>query len=423
MNAEATPYGAAVSFKTIGCRLNQAETAMLRALLAEAGCRIVRVHQPCDIAIVHGCAVTRNAERDTLRAVRQARRAHPAAFVVLAGCPVEALAPDAFERAGADLLLDQNAKFSVVAELRQRGVLPPTRCPQHPVAPLFENTRALLKVQDGCDFRCAYCIVPAARGPARSRPLDAILRDARRLADRGHREIVLTGANLGCYAHGTANLLDLLAAVEQIPGIDRIRLSSIEISTVERPVIDFMARSAKLCPFLHLPLQSGDDQVLRAMGRRYSPAQYQDVVRYAVEKIPLLGLGADILVGFPAESEEAFAATCRLVRELPFSNLHVFPYSTRPGTAAARLPDAVQPREKKRRAQLLVRLGREKRETFAQRFVGREVRVLLERVDDHGSAAGWTGEYLPARVRRPRTKPGDIVAFTPSRTDGDVLLE
>jgi threonylcarbamoyladenosine tRNA methylthiotransferase MtaB len=412
-----------VAFKTIGCRLNQAETAHMTAQFTAAGYAVVPFGEACEAAVIHGCIVTRNAERDTLKAARQARRAAPDAAVVVAGCPAQVLGDALRKTAGIDFAVGQADKYSIPALLHQAC---PDRFPAPPrpgaggLVPQTEATRALIKVQDGCDFRCAYCIVPDARGAPTSRPLEAVAEEAARLGAAGFKEVVLTGANLGCYADRGRRLVDVIAAVEKVPEIRRIRLSSIEMTTAERAVIDHMAASPKLCRFLHLPLQSGDDRILAAMGRRYTADAYRRGVEYAAGRVPLIGLGADIIVGFPGEDEAAFASTVRLVEALPLSNLHVFPYSRRPGTRAEALPDPVPDAVRKERVRRLLDLEQRKRAAFAGQFAGRRVSVLVERVQG-GIGRGWTGEYLEAAVSGKEVRVNEVAECRVSRVEGDRL--
>ena len=405
-----------VSFKTIGCRLNQAETALMAAAFRDAGYGVVDFGTSCDVAVVHGCAITARAERDSLRAARQARRAAPSAVVVLAGCPAEA--PDDARRGAhaADLVVGQSGKFSLPALLHRLHPdrFPPAPSAPHAAAPAFDTTRALLKVQDGCDFGCAYCIVPRARGRPHSRPLAEVAAELARIASAGFREVVLTGANLGCYADGPHRLVDVVRAAEAIPGLDRLRLSSIEITTAERAVIDHMATSTRLCRFLHIPLQSGDAGILHAMGRRYTPEAYRAAVEHAAARLPDLGLGTDIIVGFPGETDAAFNNTVALVESLPFSNLHVFPYSPRTGTRAATLAGQIPEAVKKERVHRLLAIGTARRNAFAERFVGRTVPVLVERLEEDGTARGWTPEYLDVRCPG---RPGLVNRIVPVRVD------
>jgi len=394
-----------VCVKTLGCRLNQAETARIKAGFVQAGYRLAAKDEPADVCVIHTCTVTAAARAESARLARSARRRRPDACVILAGCAAEVEPAALRAETGADVVAGQADKFRLPELLGGTGP-----APAGPAAvPLFETTRAWLKAQDGCDFRCAYCIVPAARGPARSRPAAELVAEAEQLTERGHRELVVTGANLGCYADGSTGLVDLLARLEAVTGLARLRISSIEVSTVERDVISYMETSGKLCRFLHLPLQTGSDRLLAAMGRRYTRAEYRALVRFAADRLPGAGIGTDLVTGLPGEDEAAFQDTVRLVEELPFSNLHVFPYSPRPGTRAAALPDRPAREIARERAARLTELGRRKRAAFARRFQGRAVEVLVERVDRDGCGAGWTREYLPARVSGEGRAPGQVV--------------
>jgi threonylcarbamoyladenosine tRNA methylthiotransferase MtaB len=448
-----------VSFKTVGCRLNQAETAQMRAAFEAAGYLVKPFGAACDISVIHGCLVTARAEKDGRRLARSVKRRHRKTFVVIAGCAAEIDGESARRAAGADLAAGQRDKFALPALLARHGFpdAASTSSPEatHPrpyfaqeatkdrpllpapkrlrqagqggelsqvLTPRFDTTRAIVKIQDGCEFNCAYCIVPRARGRCWSRPLPEVLDEVRRLAAAGHREIVLTGANIGCYEYRGRRLAHLLERLENETDIERLRLSSIEITTAERAVIDFMAGSTKLCRFLHLPLQSGCDAVLAAMGRRYSARQYRETIEYAAAKLGPVGLGTDVLAGFPGEDAAAFAETERFVAGLPFSNLHVFGYSPRPGTPAAERRDQVPEPEKRRRVARLIELGDRLRADFARQWVGREVQVLVESVDASGRAEGWTGEYLPARIGGRELRPNSIVTFRPQTAEGEILV-
>ena len=421
-----------VSFKTVGCRLNQAETARLRAVFQAAGYRIVPFGAACKVCVIHGCVVTAKAEQNSARLARGAKR-QTGAFVVLAGCPVSAGRFTGRRDDVADLLVGQADKFRLPALLAEYGF--PSAVPgATPTLPLFDTTRAIVKIQDGCDFHCAYCIVPRARGPAWSRPFEEIVGEINGLAQVGYREIVLTGANIGCYEDRGRKLSCLLRRIEAVKALERIRLSSIEVSTVEREVIDCMAASRKLCRCLHLPMQSGSDPVLRAMRRKYAIREYGAVVAYAVGRVEGIGVGTDVLVGFPGERTVDFDATEAMIAQGPFSNVHVFAYSLRPGTPAAVMEAQVPDSEKRRRVSKLLALAREKRMAFARRWIGREVTVLVEAVNAAGVATGWTGEYLPARILPPSAKAGGdlptravpvrnrVVRFVPHSVKDDTLI-
>ncbi len=415
-----------VSFKTIGCRLNQAETARIAAQFEAAGWRVTEAGGPCDAVVINTCTITHHAERDCARWARRLRR-EGARRVVLAGCAVEHDGDALKAATGADLIAGQAQKFSLPEQLASGFGLRPSpslgeESGQEEVAmtAIFATTRGIVKVQDGCDFRCSYCIVPETRGNPVSRPLPDILADIHRLVDAGYREITLTGANLGCYHSPPHSLIDLLERTELIDGLDRIRIGSIETTTVEREVIDFMAVSKKLCRFLHLPLQSGDGGVLQRMRRRYTAARFRETVEYAVARMTDLGLGTDVIVGFPGEDDRAFQNTLELVRALPFSNLHVFPYSPRRGTPAAEMPDQIPTATKKQRAAELIAIGKAKRRDFASTFIGKPVTILVER--SKRDTVGWTSQYLPVRIPGTPLPRNTLATCVPIRLSGETLI-
>jgi len=407
-----------IAFKTFGCRLNQAETARFAADFAAAGWQASTSMSTADVVVVHGCAVTHAAEHEGLCFGRGLKRAalaagRPAPRVVLVGCVVEAGAAQTGVE-GVDLIVprEQKARLAALVRAHWDGAV------QHGSGPCVfpRRKRALLKIQDGCDFCCTYCIVPHTRGPPVSRPWQAVLDEAFALARGGARELVITGCNIASYHDGKRGLADLVAALVGLDDVGRVRLGSVEPGTIEGELVDLMAGSPKLCRHLHLPLQSGDAGILAAMHRRYTPAAYAACVCAAVRRLPDLGLGTDVIVGFPGETESAFASTQRLIQELPFSNLHVFPYSERQGTPAAELADAVPPAVRKARARALRRLCDVKKRLFAAQFVGRQVETLIERVDKDGCGWGWTGAYLECGAAGlDRAQIGKIVPVYPER--------
>ena len=384
-----------VTFKTFGCRLNRAETAQFEASLTAAGFESVPFGTPSDIIVLHTCAVTQAAENECLKLTRALRKKNASTCIVLAGCAVEAVPPETLAGLGLDLIIPRAQKDHLASLLmRQLGM---SHTPS-PARPRPSTKRASLKVQDGCDFFCTYCIVPHTRGLPQSRPFEACLREAQALIADGYNELVITGCNIACYADGARTLVDLLAALSSLPGLGRLRLGSIEPGTVERDVARLMAETDTICNFLHLPIQSGDEGILSRMGRRYTAAQLAHTLDTLLERMPLLGLGADIITGFPGETPDAFEHTRILLEAYPFSNLHVFSYSERPGTPAAAFDGSVPELERRKRAAELIRLKTRSRAAFAQRFVDRQVDVLIERVDASGNGHGWTGEYLDCRV-------------------------
>ncbi len=409
-----------VAFKTFGCRLNRAETAQFEAAFVAAGFTRVPFGAPARVLVVHSCAVTQRAEDEGLKLLRGLRRRWPDACLVAVGCAVEAAGEGRLLPLGLDLIIPRAQKDRLAETVLQHLGLP-LPSPRHP--PVRTTQRALLKVQDGCAFPCSYCIVPQTRGAPHSRPLASCLAEARALLAAGYRELVVTGCNTACYADGPHRLPDLLTALLGLPELGRLRLGSIEPGTVENEVFALMAEQPKLCRFLHLPIQSGDDAVLRDMRRRYTVAEVRRTLDAAYARLPDLALGADFICGFPGETPEAFARTVALAQAFPFSLLHVFPYSERPGTPAATLPGALPQAQRAERAQALIAVGKASRAAYAQRFVGRPVTLLVEHFDPEGRARGWSGERLGCAVADvPRTCRGTLCAFTPESAHDGTLF-
>ena len=391
-----------------------------------AGFDIVPFDEPADVCVIHTCTITANAEKTCIRTARAVKKRNPACRVILAGCAVETTREKLLAEPSVDIVADQSEKFNlphiILNALSDNAPNERTDIPACPApAPRFDTTRALIKVQDGCDFCCAYCIVPAARGTPRSLPLSDIVTEARGMVDAGYKELVLTGANLGCYRDKGYDLVDLINQLEQINDLQRLRLSSIESTTIERRIVDHMATSTKLCHNLHIPLQSGDDNVLAAMGRRYTSSEYRSVIEYAVKKLPFLGLGTDIITGFPGETDAAFRNTVTLVEQVPFNNLHVFPYSVRTGTRAADMPDQIPMDVRRERARELIELGDRKRQQFADSFIGRPVHTLIEKVSEDGIARGWTDEYLEIEFPAEQCLINTIACITPQSARNAIL--
>ena len=402
------------SLHTLGCRLNQAETAILEARLRREGYDVVEFGEPTDLLVVNTCSVTEEAERTCRYVIRKTLRHSPDAFVAVTGCYAQTGAQELRTMPGVDLIVGNQFKLDLPT------FLPPVRALHKQLAPdLFhsrtiqredfalpcfgepDNTRALVKIQDGCNVMCSFCLIPFARGHERSRILDDILHEAEVLAAAGYQELVLTGVNIGQYKHNGVNLVGLIDRLETINGIKRIRISSIEPTTVTDELLDRMASSAKLCPYLHIPLQSGDDDILLAMNRPYTAQDFIVLIERALSKIPGLGLGTDLMVGFPGESEAAFHHTIELVQRLPFSYFHVFTYSKRPGTAAAKMSGGIPVEIARRRAKTLTGLSRQKRLAFAQRWIGATVPVLFESGETENLRLGTTTYFLRVGVHSP----------------------
>jgi threonylcarbamoyladenosine tRNA methylthiotransferase MtaB len=392
--------------ETIGCRLNQAESAVLAAQLKRQGYQVVESGEATDLLVLNTCSVTESAEKDCRYLIRRTLRQSPQAFVAVTGCYAQTGANTLAQLPGVDLIVGTQYKMDLPSYLplpqalqKKAGarIVHTSSIDQKdfvlPCTGESDHTRAALKIQDGCNFMCAFCQIPFARGRERSRLLDDAVREAEELARRGHRELVLTGVNLGRYSQEGAGIVELIQALEAVAGVERIRISSIEPTTIPDSLLDHMTTSSKLCRFLHVPVQSGDDAILAAMNRRYCVKEYVELIERIVARVPDIGLGTDVLVGFPGEGEPQFANTVRLVSELPFSYFHVFSYSRRPRTAAARMTGSVHPATIKARWKMLTDLSKQKRLAFHQRQIGQISRVLFESREPDGHWSGLTSQF------------------------------
>ncbi len=382
------------SIYTLGCRLNQADSALVAGELSASGYEIMPWGKATDLVVINGCTVTGVASQKTRQAVRAARKRLPNAFIVLMGCEATVAKPDKYPEAN---LIVPNPRSDAIPNLIQAKIK--QALPAKPVDDFTldgvglyeERTRANLKIQEGCDFYCTYCIVPHTRGPARSRDFDDVLREASALVARGHRELVLAGVNITTYSSHGADLADLIQALLAIDDGFRIRLGSAEPGPIVPKVVDLMASEPRLCSFLHLPLQYGEDGILAKMGRHYDTSEYASLVRGAFDKIPGLCLGTDVIVGFPGETEESFSSCRTYLESLPFGLMHIFTYSIRPGTPAATMPGRPTGDVSATRSATLLDLAQAKAEAFAKSQVGKRLVVLTEETDP---VSGWSDNYL-----------------------------
>lgn len=396
---------------TLGCRLNQAESQMIKDRLAAAGYVVVPFGSEADLGIINTCTVTREADTKCRKAIRQFVARNPEAYTAVIGCYSQMGAAVIAEIPGVDLIVGNQDKFAVLDHVGQgkndrplilRDRISKTDFSLSYVGDIPFDKRANLKVQDGCDFMCSFCIIPFARGRARSRDWDNTLGEARAAAERGIKELVLTGVNIGTYDNGGNSIVDLVDALNEIPGLLRVRISSIEPTTVPVELYDRMANPAhSLLPYLHLPLQAGSDNVLQLMRRKYSISEYREFVQEAVSRVPDLCLGTDIMVGFTGETDADFEETCSLFLELPFAYTHVFPFSEREGTLVMQREEGWVPMEERsRRCTHLRRLSEKKRYDFMEARSGQTAKVLLEDPRDDGFP-GYTENYIRVRVPNP----------------------
>ena len=399
-----------IAYHTLGCKVNQYDTQAMEEILSAAGYSTVPFPGPADIFLINTCTVTGTGDKKCLQLIRSLKRRCPGSRMILCGCMAQ-LQGEALLDTGADLIIGTQRRKDV-ADLLGRVLrdgkpicavepLPP-RLPFEPltVSSQTGHTRAVLKIQEGCSNRCSYCVIPQVRGPIRSRLKEDILSEAEKLSSAGFCEIVLTGIHLSSYGLDLKNglrLSDVLTALQQIPGILRIRLGSLEPTVVNRDFVALLRDSDKICPQFHLALQSGSDAVLRRMNRRYDTAQYLNAVDLIRAELPFAAITTDILTGFPGETPEEFQQTADLIRRVGFARIHVFPYSPRPCTPAAEMPGQLSESEKQQRARKLIAIGNETARLYRASWVGKQT-VLLpeERVD--GCWEGYTPEYIRVRM-------------------------
>jgi len=404
-----------VFFHTLGCKLNATETATIERQFVDRGFSVVDGLSSFDVFVLNTCSVTERADRECRQLIRRALRAAPEAFVIVGGCYAQ-LQPAAIAAiGGVDLVLGSTEKFRIfeyvdsfkkrstpltyVSEIGERQDVDRSTSIGLP-----DRTRSFLKIQDGCDYSCSFCTIPLARGESRSIPLAAILEDARTIVEAGYKEIVLTGVNVGDFGSKMdLALLDVLRLLVQVEGIERIRISSVEPNLLSDWLLDYWFAESKICKHFHLPLQSGSDRMLSRMRRRYRRELYEDRVRTITNHLPLAGIGADVIVGFPGETEELFSETYDFLRDLPVSYLHVFPYSERPDTEAARMAGSVDRGVRARRSERLRLLSVRKRRMFHEQAVGHQLAVLFERQSPDGILEGLSGEYIRVRAHGPES--------------------
>ena len=401
---------------TLGCKVNQAESEAIAQDLLSSKWLIAHDLEEADMCIVNTCAVTQKAAMQSRQAVRRAIRAHPNAKIVVTGCYAQT-APQEIEAIdGVNYIVGHGEKHTIGRMIRTVG----DRAPGHvisisgdirkkrpfasmPMADTGLRTRPFLKIQDGCDTFCTYCIVPHARGRSRSLPLENVLNNIGKLAEAGYREVVLTGIHLGAYGHDLSpatNLSTVMERIQELRLIDRVRLSSIEPFEFTEKILAQALKSEIFCRHFHIPLQSGDAGILKKMGRPYSPQLFGDLINKIHRFMPDAAIGVDILIGFPGESESAFKNTYKLIEKLPISYLHVFPFSARPGTKAANLPDKIDAEIIKDRCERMRILGNEKRMKFYQAFVGQVLSILIEseREASTNFLKGISSNYLPVLI-------------------------
>ena len=430
-----------VAFHTLGCKLNFAETSTIARQLIGAGYEKVDFDSPAQVYVINTCSVTDNADKECKFHVKRAVKANPEGLVVVLGCYAQLKPEEISAIEGVDLVLGAKEKFNLLNfldDLRKAEASAQVHSCEIEDADFFigsysigDRTRAFLKVQDGCDYKCTYCTIPMARGISRSDTIGNIVKNAKEIAGQNIKEIVLTGVNIGDYGKGEFGnkkhehtFLDLVKELNKVEGIERIRISSIEPNLLKDETIELVAESQNFVPHFHIPLQSGSDEILKKMKRRYLTALYTNRVKKIREMLPDACIGVDVIVGFPGETEEKFLETYKFLSELPISYLHVFTYSERDNTEAVEMEGVVPISERKKRNKMLRILSEKKKMAFYQSQIGKTLPVLWEHEEKNGMMFGFTDNYVrvqkpydPASINRVETVKLEKIA-----PDGNVIV-
>ena len=404
------------AFHTLGCKLNFAETSTIARQLTDAGYEKVSFEDKANVYVINTCSVTENADRECKLHVKRAMKANPEGLVVIVGCYAQLKPEEISAIEGVDLVLGAKEKFNILSYLddlqksENQGLIHSCEIGETDFFigsySIGDRTRAFLKVQDGCDYKCTYCTIPLARGISRSDTIENVVKNAKEIAARDIKEIVLTGVNIGDYGKGEFGnkkhehtFLDLISELDQVEGIERIRISSIEPNLLKDESIELVSKSRSFVPHFHIPLQSGSDDLLKKMKRRYLTSLYQNRVSKIREVMPDASIGVDVIVGFPGETEEKFMETYQFLNELPISYLHVFTYSERENTEASDMEGVVPIPERKKRNKMLRILSEKKKMAFYQTQLGKTLPVLWEHENKNGFMFGFTENYV--RVQKP----------------------
>ena len=396
-----------VAFHTLGCKLNFSETATISRDFLRHGFEKVDYRDTADIYVLNTCSVTENADKEARKLIRQAKRRNPESAIAVIGCYAQLKPNDIAAIDGVDIVLGAGEKFNLLNHLDSIDLNGGAKVIQseidhvHTFTPSYstgERTRSFFKIQDGCDYTCSFCTIPMARGESRSDTIDKTLQVAKEVAETDAREIVLTGVNIGDFGKGSdETFFDLIQQLEQLDGIDRIRISSIEPNLLTNEIIQFCASSQKFMPHFHIPLQSGSDKILSAMRRRYKQGLYVDRVARINQTIPDACIGVDVIVGFPGETDEDFMESFNFLNELDISYLHVFTYSERPNTDAVEMGEVVPKETRAERSKMLRLLSDKKRRFFHDQFIGKNRPVLFETMKN-GKIQGHTDNYIQVQV-------------------------
>lgn len=426
-----------VAICTLGCKVNQYESAALAGLFQQRGYQVVDSESEADIYIINTCTVTHLGDRKSRQLIRRMSRINPDALIAVTGCYAQVSPEEVLEIPGVDLVVGTKDRGNLV-DLIERTVKGQGQVKsvsdytagdlfeEFPSLPLHGRVRAFLKIQEGCSNFCTYCIVPYARGPLRSRQPDKIIEEARKIIKEGFKEIVLTGIHTGAYGwdlNSGPTLAGLLQSLSEIPGLLRLRLSSVEPNDITPELVETLSGLKVFCRHLHVPLQSGDDEILQRMGRRYNTWEYARLASILRENLPDLGLTTDVMVGFPGETEENFNNSLKFIEKISFSRLHVFKYSPRRGTPAASFGGQVEPGVKEDRSRKLIETGKNLLANFAKAYVGHKLDVLVEQPFQEGGGLyeGLTGNYIKVVFPGNEDLRGEIVKVKAEKFERDVI--
>lgn len=400
-----------VALHTLGCKLNFSETSTIGNQFLKNGFSVVDMKDKADVYVFNTCTVTENAEKECRQLVRRVLRNNPDAYVIVTGCYAQLRADEISAIDGVDAVLGSNEKFEIFSLLKDLNkkevsciyVSPNDELNKFGLASSTDadsRTRAYFKIQDGCDYKCTFCTIPLARGKSRSMNPELVVKEFTNLVRQGYKEIILTGVNVGDYGKSyDLNFYELLKKLIRVDGNFRIRISSIEPNLLTDEIINLTAESEKLCKHFHIPLQSGSDAILRSMQRRYSAEDYRQVILKTNHLIPDVGIGVDVIVGYPGETEKEFTETYNFLLNLPISYLHVFTYSERPDTKALTISESVDPAERKRRSKMLRILSDKKKNYFYNQMIGKNIDVLFESKDEDGTVKGFSSNYVRVQNR------------------------
>ena len=418
-----------IAFRTFGCKLNFAETSTIARQMKEEGYEVVDHKEEADVYVINSCVVTGNAEKKCRAAIRQAKRRNPEARVAVIGCFSQMKEDDLSKMKEVDLVIGNEEKFmlkdylqnnsyvgachSFVGDINRSDVFTPSWSSG-------DRTRSFLKIQDGCDYFCTYCTIPFARGRSRSATIAETIKTAREIAATGMREIILTGVNIGDFGKPNAeSFFDLIKELDKVEGIDRMRISSIEPELLNEEIISFMDRSDKFLPHYHIPLQSGSDKVLKSMKRKYAREVFAQRVKEIKKHMPHACIAADVIIGFPGETEEDFRDTYDFLDGLDISYMHVFTYSERPGTVAANMPGKLNNKEKRERSRVLHELSDKKKTAFYKQNTGSTRPVLFESDNSNGYMHGFTGNYIKVKTPFRADFVNEIISVPLDKLDDD----